>query len=105
MFNTKSQYSEWKGVKAREVADRPLTLKDFEIYQLNGKPAAIAIFEELKPEKKKVYLPPNMLAQLCRLSKDDENIIKTGGVRVILTFTKSKYGHEYGRIVDAPAEE
>ena len=108
MFNTKhakSQYSEWKGVKAREVADRPLTLKDFEIYQLNGNAAAIAIFEELKPEKKKVYLTPNMIGQLHGLSRDDENIIKTGGVRVMLTFTKSKYGREYGTIVDAPAEE
>ena len=59
MFTTKhakSQYSEWEGVKAREVAERPLTLKDFEIYQLNGNAAAIAIFEELIPEKKKVYL-------------------------------------------------
>ena len=108
MFNTKhakSQYSEWTGVKAREVAERPLTLKDFEIYQLNGNAAAIAIFEELKPEKKKVYLTPNMIGQLHGLSRDDENIIKTGGVRVMLTFTKSKYGREYGTIVDAPAEE
>lgn len=108
MFNTKhakSQYSEWTGVKAREVAERPLTLKDFEIFQLNGNAAAIAIFEELKPEKKKVYLTPNMIGQLHGLSRDDENIIKTGGVRVMLTFTKSKYGREYGTIVDAPAEE
>lgn len=108
MFNTKhakSQYSEWKGVKAREVADRPLTLKDFEIYQLNGNTAAIAIFEEMKAEKKKVYLTPNMIGQLHGLSRDDENIIKTGGVRVMLTFTKSKYGREYGTIVDAPDEE
>ena len=104
MFNTK-QYSEWEGVKAREVADRPLTLKDFQIYQLNGKAAAIAIFEELKPEKKKVYLTPNMVGQLHGLSTDDENIIKTRGVRVMLTFTQSKYGREYGAIVDAPAEE
>ena len=108
MFNTKhakSQYSEWKGVKAREVADRPLTLKDFEIYQLNGNAAAIAIFEELIPEKKKVYLTPNMIGQLQGLSRDDEIIIKTVGVRVMLTFVKSKYGREYGTIVDAPAEE
>lgn len=108
MFNTKhvkSQYSGWEGIKARELADHPLTLKDFEIYQLNGKAAAIAIFEELIPEKKKVYLTPNMIGQLQGLSRDDENIIKTGGVRVMLTFTKSKYGREYGTIVDAPAEE
>lgn len=108
MFNTKhakSQYSEWKGVKAREVAGIPLTLKDFEIYQLNGNVAAIAIFEELKAEKKKVYLTPNMIGQLHGLSRDDENIIRTGGVRVMLTFTKSKYGREYGTIVDAPEEE
>lgn len=108
MFNTKhakSQYSEWKGVKAREVSDIPLTLKDFEIYQLNGNVAAMAIFEELKPEKKKVYLTPSMIGQLQGLSRDDENIIRTDGVRVMLTFTKSKYGREYGMIVDAPAEE
>lgn len=108
MFNTKrakSQYSEWTGVKAREVADRPLTLKDFEIYQLNGNAAAIAIFEELKPEKKKVYLTPNMIGQLQGLSRDDENIIRKDGVRVMLTFTQSKYGREYGTIVDAPEEE
>lgn len=108
MFSTKhakSQYSEWKGVKAREVADIPLTLKDFEIYQLNGNAAAIAIFEELKAEKKKVYLTQNMLGQLHELSRDDENIIRTVGVRVMLTFSKSKYGREYGAIVDAPAEE
>lgn len=108
MFNTKhvkSQYSGWTGVKAREVADRPLTLKDFEIYQLNGNAAAIAIFEELKPEKKKVYLTPNMIGQIHGLSRDDENIIKTDGVRVMLTFTTSKYGREYGAIVDAPEEE
>ena len=104
MFNTK-QYSEWTGVKAREVADRPLTLKDFEIYQLNGNAAAIAIFEELIPEKKKVYLTPNMIEQLHKLSRDDENIIKTSGVRVMITFTTSKYGREYGTIVDAPAEK
>lgn len=103
MFSTK--YSEWTGVKAHEVADRPLTLKDFEIYQFNGNAAAIAIFEELKPEKKKVYLTPNMIGQLQGLSRDDENIIRTGGVRVMLTFVKSKYGREYGTIVDAPAEE
>ena len=108
MFTTKhakSQYSEWTGVNAREVADRPLTLKDFEIYQWNGYAGAIAIFEELKPEKKKVYLTPNMIGQLHGLSRDDENIIRTGGVRVMLTFTKSKYGREYGTIVDAPEEE
>lgn len=104
MFNAK-QYSEWTGVKAREVADRPLTLKDFEIYQLNGNAAAIAIFEELIPEKKKVYLTPNMIGQLHKLSRDDENIIKTSGVRVMITFTTSKYGREYGTIVDAPAEK
>ena len=104
MFTTK-QYSEWEGVKACEVADRPLTLKDFEIYQLNGKAAAIAIFEELKAEKKKVYLTPNMIGQLRGLSRDDVNIIKTGGIRVMITFTKSKYGREYGTIVDAPTEE
>ena len=46
-----------------------------------------------------------MIGQLHGLSRDDENIIKTGGVRVMLTFTKSKYGLEYGPIVDAPAEE
>lgn len=105
MFNTKSQYSEWEGVKAREVAERPLTLKDFELFQFKGDAHAIAIFEELKAEKKKVYLTPNMIGQLYKLSRDDENIIKTRGVRVMLTFTKSKYGHEYGTIVDAPAEE
>lgn len=108
MFSTKrakSQYSEWKGVKAREVADIPLTLKDFEIYQLNGNIAAIAIFEELKPEKKKVYLTPNMIGQLYGLWRDDQNIIRTVGVRVMLTFTKSKYGREYGSIVDAPEKE
>lgn len=108
MFNTKhakSQYYEWTGVKAREVADRPLTLKDFEIFQLNGRAAAIAIFEELIPEKKKVYLTQNMIGQLHGLSRDEENIIKTGGVRVILTFKISKYGREYGTIVYAPAEE
>ena len=108
MFNTKhakSEYSVWTGVKAREVADRPLTLKDFEIYQLNGNVAAIAIFEELIPEKKKVYLTPNMIGQLHGLSRDDENIIRTGGVRVMITFKKSKNGREYGTIVDAPAEE
>ena len=104
MFNTKhakSQYSEWTGVKAREVADRPLTLKDFEIYQLNGNAAAIAI-AGLVPDEE---LNENMIGQLHGLSRDDENIIKTGGVRVMLTFTKSKYGREYGTIVDAPAEE
>lgn len=108
MFNSKhakSQYTEWTGVNAREVADRPLTLKDFEIFQLKGRAAAIAIFEELKPEKKKVYLTPNMIGQLHGLSRDDENIIKTVGVRVMITFTKSKYGREYGTIVDALAEE
>ena len=108
MFNTKhakSQYSEWEGVKAREVADRPLTLKDFEIYQLNGNAAAVAIFKEMEPEKKKVYLTANMISQLHGLSRDDENIIKTGGVRVMIIFRKSKYGREYGAIVDAPAEE
>ena len=108
MFNTKhakSQYSGWEGVKACEVAGIPLTLKDFEIYQVNGRAAAIAIFEELKAEKKKVYLTPNMIGQLHGLSRDDENIIKTGGVRVMITFTRSKYGREYGTIVDAPAEE
>lgn len=108
MFSTKhakSQYSEWEGVKAREVADRPMTLIDFEIYQLNGNAAAIAIFKELKAKKKKVYLTPNMIGQIHGLSRDDENIIKTGGARVMLTFTKSKYGREYGTIVDAPAEE
>ena len=108
MFNTehaKSPYSEWKGVKAREVADRPLTLKDLEIYQLNGNAAAIAIFEELKAEKKKVYLTPTMISQLNGLSREDENIIKTSGVRVMLTFKTSKYGREYGMIVDAPEEE
>ena len=108
MFNThhaKSQYSEWKGVKAREVADRPLTLKDIEIFQLNGNAAAIAIFEELEPEKKKVYLTSNMIGQLHGLSRDDLKIIKTCGVRVMIIFRKSKYGREYGTIVDAPAEE
>lgn len=108
MFNTKhakSQYSEWKGVKAREVADIPLTLKDFEIYQLNGNDAAFAIFEEFKSEKKKVYLTQNMVGQLHGLSRDDENIIRTSGVRVILKFAQSKYGREYGTIVDAPVEE
>ena len=107
MFNTqhaKSQYSEWTGVKAREVANCPLTLKDFEIYQLNGSAAAIAIFEELKPEKKKVYLTSNMIGQLHRLSRDDENIIKTGGIRVMIIFKKSKYGREYGMLVDAPVD-
>ena len=104
-MRAKSQYLEWKGVKAREVADIPLTLKDFEIYQLYGNVAAIAIFEELKPEKKKVYLTPNMIGQLYGLLRDDQNIIRTSGVRVMLKFTKSKYGHEYGTIVDAPEEE
>lgn len=101
----KSQYHEWNAIKARDIQNKPLTLKDFEIYVLNGNPAGIAIFAELMNEKTKVYLTQNMIAQLQGLSRDECNIIRTGGVKVMFEFTKSKNGREYGKIVDCPAEE
>lgn len=98
----KSQYSEWNAIKARDIQNNPLTLKDFEIYILNGNPAGIAIVAELMKDKTKIYLTQNMIAQLQGLSRDECNVIRTGGVKIMFTFTKSKNGREYGRIVDAP---
>lgn len=98
-------YSEWCAIKARDVQGKPLTLKDFELYTLNGNPAGIAIVAELESSATKIYLTQNMISQLNALTRDEVNKIHTDGVRIVFEFVKSKNGREYGRIVDAPAED